>query len=191
MEIKNRVIGLEYIMGRDLRPHAKNPRMHPERQIKALDKVLKQVGIADSLVVYRAEDSVMTIIDGHCRGENWQDVEWPCLVLDVTDQEADVILATLDPLSGLAIVDDDAMSKLLQNLDIHCAELLGLASAKPPVTEADLKPILTERPIECVWVLVHAPVSVYPKVDAAVQSLLALDGVWVEVSVGSEDKANR
>jgi hypothetical protein len=124
MQIKNRVKALEHHKGADLRPHPKNPRLHPDAQIKALGGILEQVGIADALLVYRAEDGVLTIIDGHCRGENWQDVKWPCLVLDVTDAEAELVLATHDPLTGMAIVDADKMQRLLDSVEIECAELL-------------------------------------------------------------------
>lgn len=71
MDVVNRVTGLEYIKGSELRPHPKNPRRHPDGQIKALEGALSQIGIADALVVYRAGDGVMTLIDGHCRGEHW------------------------------------------------------------------------------------------------------------------------
>jgi hypothetical protein len=124
MQIKNRVKALEHHKGADLRTHPKNPRLHPDAQIKALGGVLEQVGIADALLVYRAGDGVLTIIDGHCRGENWQDVKWPCLVLDVTDAEAELVLATHDPLTGMAIVDADKMQRLLDSVEIECAELL-------------------------------------------------------------------
>jgi hypothetical protein len=124
MEIANRITGLEYIKGSQLRPHPKNPRKHPDGQIKALEGALAQIGIADALVVYRAEDGVMTTIDGHCRGEHWAEVEWPCLVLDVTDEEAEFILATLDPLSGLATIDDEKMQRLLESVEFECEDLL-------------------------------------------------------------------
>jgi hypothetical protein len=136
MGIANRIKGLEHIKGSQLRPHPKNPRKHPDGQIKALEGALAQIGIADALVVYRAGDGVMTLIDGHCRGEHWVDVDWPCLVLDVTDEEADFILATLDPLSGLASIDDEKMQRLLESVDFECEELLE-ALVSPQLGEQD------------------------------------------------------
>lgn len=124
MEIKNRVIALEHVKGSDIRPHPKNPRMHPDGQIKALAGILDQVGISGALIAYRAGDNVLTLIDGHCRGEHWQDVEWPVLVLDVTDAEADLILATHDPITGMAHVDEAKMQRLLDSVEIECADLL-------------------------------------------------------------------
>ncbi len=124
MEIKNRVTALEHVKGSDLRPHPKNPRMHPDGQIKALGGILEQVGISGALIAYRAGDGVLTLIDGHCRGEHWQDVEWPVLVLDVTDEEANLILATHDPITGMAHVDEAKMQRLLDSVEIECADLL-------------------------------------------------------------------
>lgn len=122
--IQNRVIGLEHVKGSDLRPHPKNPRLHPDGQIKALGGILEQVGISGALIAYRAADGILTLIDGHCRGEHWQNVEWPVVVLDVTDAEAELILATYDPLTGMAIVDHDKMQRLLDSVEIECADLL-------------------------------------------------------------------
>jgi hypothetical protein len=122
--IENRVKALKYIKGKDLRSHPKNPRLHPDAQIKALGGILEQVGIADALVAYKAGDGVLTLIDGHCRGENWEEVKWPVLILDVTDAEAELVLATHDPLTGMAIVDADKMAALLDSVEIECADLL-------------------------------------------------------------------
>lgn len=139
MEVANRVTALEYIKGSELRPHPKNPRKHPDGQIKALEGALSQVGISDALVVYRAEDGVMTLIDGHCRGEHWADVEWPCIVLDVTDQEADFILATLDPLTGMASIDDGKMQRLLESVEFECTDLLEALVGLAPMEEEELE----------------------------------------------------
>ena len=152
--INNRVTELRHIKGSDLRPHPKNPRRHPDGQIKALDGILEQVGIADALIVYRAGDGVMTLIDGHCRGENWQDIEWPCLVLDVTDEKAELVLATHDPLCGLATLDQEAMDRLLEGLDFQCAELMeamtGAADEEIPDDNKDIdEDALSETAHEC------------------------------------------
>ena len=40
------------------------------------------------------------LIDGHLRAETAPDMMVPVLVLDVTEEEADKLLLTLDPLAG-------------------------------------------------------------------------------------------
>jgi hypothetical protein len=124
MTTANRVTALEYHLGRDLRPHPKNPRLHPDGQVKAMAGILEQVGIAGALIAYRAGDGVLTLIDGHCRGEHWADVEWPVIVLDVTDEEADLVLVSHDPLAGMANVDESKMQALLDSVEIECLDLL-------------------------------------------------------------------
>ena len=44
----------------------------------------------------------LMLINGHARVEVSPDTEIPVLVLDVTEQEANLILATLDPLAAMA-----------------------------------------------------------------------------------------
>jgi hypothetical protein len=54
------------------------------------------------------------VIDGHLRQNTMGDT--PVLVLDVTEQEADKLLATLDPLAGMAIRKDEKMKALLNGI---------------------------------------------------------------------------
>jgi hypothetical protein len=47
------------------------------------------------------------------------DQEVPVLIVDVTEEEADQMLLTLDPLAAMAIADDSQLRKLLQGVDIQ------------------------------------------------------------------------
>ncbi len=53
----------------------------------------------------RETDAGLVLIDGHLRAEIADDQELPVLVLDVSAEEADKILATFDPLTGMAEED--------------------------------------------------------------------------------------
>jgi hypothetical protein len=57
---------------------------------------LAEVGYVDALLARDTPDGLM-IIDGHLRAETTPDMEVPVLILDVTEEEADKILATFDP----------------------------------------------------------------------------------------------
>ncbi|MBI5092289.1 MAG: ParB N-terminal domain-containing protein [Candidatus Hydrogenedentes bacterium] len=114
--IKNRIVKLIRVKGTELRPHPKNPRRHPQNQVSALRGVLEEVGIAGALLVYKANDGILTIIDGECRSKYFADEKWPCLLLDVTDEEADYLLATHDPLAALAGTDAAALQALLETI---------------------------------------------------------------------------
>jgi Arc/MetJ family transcription regulator len=54
------------------------------------------------------------LIDGHLRAETTPDAQVPVLVLDVSEQEADKILLTLDPLAAMAESDAERIKALLQ-----------------------------------------------------------------------------
>lgn len=78
--------------------------------------VLEEVGIAGALLVYRSGGKLVAI-DGHLRKGLDPNVDWPCLVLDVDDDEATKLLATHDPIAALAGADADALGKLLAQVE--------------------------------------------------------------------------
>lgn len=57
------------------------------------------------------------MIDGHLRAETTGDGIIPVLVLDVTEEEADKILASHDPLAAMATVDSGKLGDLLATLE--------------------------------------------------------------------------
>ena len=116
-EIRSRVRELIHVRGGDIRPHPKNPRRHPTAQVNAIRGVLDEMGIAGVLLVYVAGDGILTLIDGECRQSNFTELTWPCVVLDVTDQEAEYLLLTHDAIAGLADVDKDALAELLASVE--------------------------------------------------------------------------
>jgi hypothetical protein len=56
------------------------------------------------------------IIDGHLRAETTPDVEVPVLVLGVTEEEANKILLTLDPLAAMAESNSNQIQRLLETV---------------------------------------------------------------------------
>lgn len=111
--IRDRVVGLERVRAGDLAPHPKNWRTHPERQSAALQGVLADVGIADACIARRLADGRLQLIDGHLRSSLDPDQVLPVLVLDVDEQEAELLLATLDPIAALAGADRRQLGELL------------------------------------------------------------------------------
>jgi len=74
--------------------------------------MLKEVGWAAPLVAYESGGSLV-VLDGHLRRSLDPEARVPLVVLDVTDEEADKILATLDPIGAMASADRGALSDLL------------------------------------------------------------------------------
>jgi hypothetical protein len=117
MNIRNRVRELRTVAASDLRPNPKNWRTHPQAQQDALRGVLAEIGLADACLARELPDGSLILIDGHLRAETLGEGEVPVLILDVTEAEADKILATLDPLAAMADSDAVKLDALLRNVD--------------------------------------------------------------------------
>ena len=130
---------------RDLLDHDGNPRRHPQAQRDALRGVLEQVGVAGALTAYHSQRNggKLTLIDGHLRKQD-HDLDWPTLILDVDDAEADLLLATHDPLAALAEYDKPKLQALLQEVRAKSpavvAMLKDLAATSEPGPGAKDKP---------------------------------------------------
>jgi DNA modification methylase len=116
IEIRDRIRELRRVRARDLAPNPKNWRRHPKAQADALRGLLAEVGYADALLVRELSDGRLMLIDGHLRAETTPDSEVPVLVLDVTAEEADKILLTLDPLAAMAEADSERIGRLLETV---------------------------------------------------------------------------
>src|SRR3954454_19647745 len=109
MNIRDRVKELRRVRAGDLRPNPKNWRTHSKAQADALRGVLAEIGFASALLTRELADGSLMLIDGHLRVETLPDAEVPVLVLDVTEAEAAMLLATFDPLGAMADADEDKL----------------------------------------------------------------------------------
>ena len=116
MLIKNRIKELRTIKASELLPNPKNWRGHPDAQANTLRAVLADVGFADAAIARETPDGIM-LIDGHLRTEVAADSEIPVLIVDLTEEEADKVLATLDPIAAMADLNASALGSLIANMD--------------------------------------------------------------------------
>ena len=119
MHIRDRIRELRRVPASALRPHPKNWRTHSDRQRDVLRGALAEIGLADAALVREDEAGELHLIDGHLRAETLGDGAIPVLVLDVTAEEADKLLLTVDPLAGLAWQDDDRLAELAANVSFE------------------------------------------------------------------------
>lgn len=125
MLIRDRIKKFARIPADKLRPNPRNWRTHPKHQREALSAVLAEIGFADCVLV-RETDAGYELIDGHLRLDLMKDHKVPALILDVTREEADKILLTLDPLAGMAGVDKDALSDLAASVETGSSAIQSL-----------------------------------------------------------------
>jgi hypothetical protein len=125
--IRDRLKNFRRVPARELLDNEGNPRRHPQAQRDALRGVPEQVGIAAALVAYHSERNgdKLTLIDGHLRKQDY-DLDWPTLILDVDDAEADLLLATHDPLGVLAEYDRPKLDALLQEVRARSPAVVGM-----------------------------------------------------------------
>lgn len=117
MKIKNRIKELRVVPASELLPNPKNWRTHPDAQKNALKGILSEVGMADAVLARELPDGSLMLIDGHLRAETLGKGDVPVLILDVTEAEADKLLATLDPLAAMAESDAAKLDELLRCVD--------------------------------------------------------------------------
>ncbi len=113
MHIRDRVVELRRVPASQLKPNPANWRSHPKEQADALRGLLAEVGFAGAALARELEDGSLVLIDGHLRAETTGDQPIPVLVLDVTAEEADKLLATFDPIGAMATADAEKLEALL------------------------------------------------------------------------------
>ena len=130
---RNRIIGYGLEEATQLLANPKNWRIHPQEQQQALGGVLAQVGWVQNVVVNQRTGFV---VDGHLRVAMSISAQEkvPVCYVDLSDEEEALVLATIDPITGMAGRDDELLTRLLsdirsseigQNLEAGLQDLLG------------------------------------------------------------------
>ena len=130
MKIRDRIRELRRVPACQLLPNPKNWRTHPKAQQDALRGVLAEVGMADAVLARELPDGSLMLIDGHLRAETVADAKVPVLVLDVTEDEADKLLATIDPLAAMAETDGAKFDELLRTVNTSSEALQQMLAAQ-------------------------------------------------------------
>lgn len=113
---RDRIVDFRRVKGSDLKANPKNWRQHPDQQRRALEKLMDTVGIAGALIAYTGEGDDLILLDGHLRRDLDPNQEYPTLVTDLNEEEADLFLATYDPLSEMATADVTQLETLMSSV---------------------------------------------------------------------------
>lgn len=124
--IRNRVKEMRLVRAGDLIPNPQNWRSHPERQRRAVEGILHEVGYVDALKARECEDGSLMLLDGHLRAEIDPDLMVPVLIVELTDAEAKLVLATFDPLGAMAETDQEELDALLAQVETDNEALQGM-----------------------------------------------------------------
>ena len=140
-EIRDRVVELVKVSSEELQGHGKNFRVHPQAQKNAFRGVIEEIGVAGALVGYYSErnDGALTLIDGHMRAKDFGG-EWPVLVTDLSDDEADKLLQAFDPVGQLAMTDKAMLDDLRESQEYHDASVRILLDSLGDIDGGKINP---------------------------------------------------
>ena len=110
--LRDRIKSLRRVKASELRASPHNWRRHPESQARAMRGLLEEIGFAGACLA-RETKAGLELIDGHLRRDLAEDEKIPVLVLDLTAAEARKLLATYDPVGGMAETDGERLAALL------------------------------------------------------------------------------
>jgi hypothetical protein len=116
---RNRITGYDPAVDpTELLAHPLNARRHPGAQRDALRESLGKVGWVD---VVKVNSATGHVVDGHARIEEALSSgdSVPVLYLDIDPDEERFVLATLDPIAGMATYDAEVLDLLLDGLEIE------------------------------------------------------------------------
>ena len=120
---------IEEIRIDEISNHEKNPKQHPDKQIRLLEESIKRFGWTNPVIL--SADN--TILAGHARVKAaiaaGNDTV-PCIRTKLTGQEADAYLLADNRLSDIAPYDRDILAELLSDLPKDLAELTGFDSVQ-------------------------------------------------------------
>jgi DNA modification methylase len=160
---RSRIVGSGEEAPERLLPNPANWRLHPALQQQAMGAVLEEVGWVQQVIVNRTTGH---LVDGHLRvslARSRQEARVPVVYVELTAEEEALVLASFDPISAMAIPDEEKIHALLSGLTVGDDALLGMLQNIAPVdapapwlTDPDDLPEPTGEPITRpgdLWVL--------------------------------------
>jgi len=134
---QNRIVGEGEVAAGELVAHPQNWRKHPKEQAANLAAGLGGVGWVQRVIVNRRTGRML---DGHLRAElarrQGEATPVPVVYVDLSEDEERTVLATLDPIAGMAIADEATLAGLVRS--IEDADLRSIAGNIAQVLNVDV-----------------------------------------------------
>jgi len=113
-----------------------NWRIHTREQQESLEGVFEDVGVVQRVIInirtspeWGDSQNVRTLVDGHARVKIFaqhHEPTIPALYIDATPREEALILATLDPIGGMAATDKEKLDDLFDMIDTENERVLKM-----------------------------------------------------------------
>ncbi len=152
MTWQNRIVGYGEEPPENFIANPDNWRTHPRHQRQALRGLLEEVGCVQNVIV---NTTTGHMIDGHLRVELALEDGQPSVpvtFVTLTEAEEAKVLATLDPLGGLAGTDQTVLNQLLDDIESSNEALLDLLASlrvepeeEKPGKDEDAAPEIVEE----------------------------------------------
>jgi DNA modification methylase len=113
---RNRIVEQRMMSPLELKANPKNWRKHPDVQRNGLDAALTEVGWVQSVILNQTTGH---LIDGHLRIElaiKKGETQVPVNIVDLSPEEEDIILTSLDPISAMAQTNHEALTALISGI---------------------------------------------------------------------------
>lgn len=124
---RNRIVGSGEQEAGQFMANPMNWRIHPKAQRDALTGILSDVGWVQSVIVNRTTGHVL---DGHARIEEalklGDETPVPFVEVELSEEEEQKILLTLDPISAMAAADKANLEQLLRDVSTDNAALSAM-----------------------------------------------------------------
>jgi len=128
--LRNRMVAHEDVDPSSLRPHPDNWRRHPNNQLGALDGALAELGWVQTVIVNKTTGH---LLDGHARVKiavERGEPTVPITVVEMTEDEELLFLATFDPLAEMAGTHAKELGSILERIqDVKSSHLDVLLDA--------------------------------------------------------------
>lgn len=112
----NRIVGHGVEVPDQLLAHPYNWHVHPKAQQDAMATALDTVGWVQDVIVNQRTGHVL---DGHMRVSlaiSREEPEVPVVYVDLSPEEEELVLSTLDPMAGMAVSDVKLLAQLRESV---------------------------------------------------------------------------
>jgi hypothetical protein len=152
-----RIVGYAMADPEQLLAHPDNYRVHPKNQQESLDGILSEVGFVQNIIVNEVTGRV---IDGHLRvalalRKNIKSI--PITIVNLTEAEEALVLATFDPITAMAKIDNEKLEELLRYVETDntaLQELLYSSGVEEGITDVLNEPNVVLPDEENAYILI-------------------------------------